>query len=273
MKSTGNTAAGVGPGAEVPQGQMARRDPIARAVQAIEFIASGSNNSAGVRELARHLDISPSSAQGLLVSLARARVIEKDIDDGGYVFTRKFASLAKEIGKSKGCAEIARESLARLARESSETALLGEYDYQSGLMMFTEMVESVEPVRFVASLHEWMPVHIGASGFAIMAFLAPAQRDRALASARAAMARGPLPWQTMQELNEVLAAVQQAGYAVTVGQRARDAVGIFVPIFENRKVIGDIGLNVPLQRFENDQLKDLVVLVRDAARSVEEKLG
>ena len=68
------------------------------------------------------------------------------------------------------------------------------------------------------------------------------------------------------ELEEEMARVRERGYAITTGQRIYGAVGIAAPIFGmGHRVLGDIGITVPEQRFHPDSEQRYSVLVKRAA--------
>ena len=260
---------------EEPVRRKLRRDPVARAMQAIEYLAasSGTGQVLGVRELGRHLGVSPSSAQRLIAALIDSEALEKHENGTGYVFTRHFMNVAQQIADSRSYTEAVCEVLDELASKSTETALFGEYDYRLGMMMFTEMVESHHDVRFVARLNEWIPVYVGASGVAVMAFLPEREFARAMSQAEQMVAERSGPWTTMAELERALRTVRRTGYALTRGHRVRGAVGIFAPVRgQGERVIGSMGLNVPEQRAQSEELPKFAELVKAAAVAVEERL-
>jgi DNA-binding IclR family transcriptional regulator len=47
-------------------------------------------------------------------------------------------------------------------------------------MLFAAAVESPQPIRHVRPVNEWLPVHGGASGRALLAFLPEAEREAIL---------------------------------------------------------------------------------------------
>ena len=96
--------------------------------------------------------------------------------------------------------------------------------------MFTTMAESMHPVRYVAELHRWMPIHRAASGLAVMAYAGPDQLKDAWDQADDELRAGTSPWRDRDELEATLARIRERGYAMTSGQRVTGAVGIFAPV-------------------------------------------
>lgn len=139
--------------------------------------------------------------------------------------------------------------------------------------MFTTMAESMHPVRYVAELHRWMPIHRAASGLAVMAYAGPDQLKDAWDQADDELRAGTSPWRDRDELEATLARIRERGYAMTSGQRVTGAVGIFAPV---RTVAGepvaDIGLNIPVHRFDPEEEPDLAETVLRAAHAVETRI-
>ena len=77
----------------------------------------------------------------------------------------------------------------RLVDACNETALLGIYDRTRQQMIFVVTVESTHELRVVTPLNRWLPIHVGASGLAILAFLEP--DEAALAMGRIGPERQP----------------------------------------------------------------------------------
>jgi DNA-binding IclR family transcriptional regulator len=259
-------------GNAVDVGRVIRREPISRAIRAIEYLSEHPKKTFGVRELARYLHVSPSSAQRLVATMVEIGVLENARAGEGYGFSRDFVRTAKKIIGSAGYASVAADALTDLASASKETALFGEYDYRMGQMMFTDMAESEHPVRFVARLHEWLPVYVGASGLAILSFLPEHDRDRVMVMAERAIMAEKTPWKSVADVEAAMFACQESRYAISTGQRIPGAIGIFVPIFDQDRVVADIGLNIPEQRFRQNDMPAILRYIRHAAQMVQDRL-
>jgi len=94
------------------------RAPLSKAMLAIEYLAEKSIKEVGVRNLARHLNISPAAAQGLIALMREAGFIERsDGDNATYVFSRRLLKVARDIAETS--------SYAGLAFETPERAMTG----------------------------------------------------------------------------------------------------------------------------------------------------
>jgi len=266
-----DTGAADGPAArEVEPG---RREPIVRAMAIIEYLAGSARPYTGVREIARHLGTGPAAAQRLVSTLAECGVLAKD-ESGGYRFADNFVRLTRRISSRYSLVQLADQQLRALAEATNETALFAEFDVARRKVMFTAMAESTQPVRYVAELHRWMPIHRAASGLAVMAFAGEDELAEVWAEAREEIRSGSSPWRDPSELRDALEQVRGRGYAITTGQRVVGAVGIFAPVrAPDGAPVADIGLNVPVHRFDPTQEQSLAAQVREAARAVEARLN
>jgi DNA-binding IclR family transcriptional regulator len=250
-----------------------RREPVVRAVAIIEYLADSPRRHTGVREIARHLGTGPAAAQRLVSTLAECGVLVKD-ENEGYRFTDDFLRLTRRISGRYGLVDLAEPVLREVAAVTNETALFAEYDRARRQIIFTAMCESLHPVRYVAELHKWMPIHRAASGIAVMAHVGPEELVDAWANAEDELQAGTSPWRDRAELETTLEHVRMRGYAVTTGQRVSGAVGIFAPIrADNGVPLGGIGLNIPIHRFEPHQCDRLAAPVIEAARAVEARIS
>jgi IclR family acetate operon transcriptional repressor len=224
----------------------------------------------GVREIGRDLDLAASSAHRILTMLVDEGLIRQEAD-GDYSLGIEFFRLVWRGAGLFPLSDVARPVLRELAEKSSETALLGAYEPSRREVIFVLTSESPHALRYVVPLNQWMPLHAGASGLAILAFLPEDEREEVL--------RGPLKRVTPQtlvnakELRRELDRIRERGFARTSGQRTQGAVGIAAPIFGPAgRVVGDLAITLPEQRLDGrgDQLARMV---QGAARLVSRRLS
>ena len=90
---------------------------------------------------------------------------------GRYYLSLEFLRLAYvSIGRLP-IRQVALSHMRRLTDACNETSLLGLYDSMRQEMMFLAMIDSSHALRYSVELNTWLPVYVGASGLAIMAFL------------------------------------------------------------------------------------------------------
>jgi DNA-binding IclR family transcriptional regulator len=251
------------------------RNPVGRALQMISFLAEQEpGRSWGVRELAAHLGLPVSGIHRTLASVAQEGWVERSPKRGTYRLSLEVFRLALSLTARLPLARIALPVMQDLVAECNETALLGLFDPARLQMSFIAQVESPHPLRYSIELHRWGPLHIGATGLAIFAFLPEALQTKALDRS----GLPPMTGRTItdhQSLYLELAAIRERGYAVTKGHRILGSVGIAAPIFgPDGQVIGDLAVTLPEQRYEQrGDERELGLTVMRYAGVVSQQLG
>jgi DNA-binding IclR family transcriptional regulator len=97
-------------------------------------------------------------------------------------------------------------------------------------------------------LNQWLPIHWGASGLAILAFL-PENEQRAIVDGGLLTAQTERTITDPPTLHRELKKVRKRGYACSIGQRILGAVGISAPIWNSSgDVLGDVMLTTRRSR-------------------------
>lgn len=247
-----------------------QRDPVGRTLEAYAWIICEAGPSFGVREMASALNISPSAAHRALTALARNGLVRQDDETGRYVTGAEMFRLAQLTLARFPLRQIALPHLQRLVIACDETVLLGVYDPDRAQMMFAAAVDSSSPLRYVVRLNEWVPVHFGASGLGILAFLPAEARELVIARTQQADATGAFDGDV---LRASIKQVRKDGYAISFAQRIAGAVGFSAPIFFPKdQVVGDVCITLPEQRYSEKRRDELARLVVECAGAISENL-
>jgi IclR family transcriptional regulator, acetate operon repressor len=249
--------------AAVPDRQ---RHPLARGIEILTLMVDGGEQSYGVRELGNRMGVSASTAHRILGDLEGLGMVARSTG-GNYRLGMEFLRLAWTANTRFPLHEAASDILSELARSSGESSFFAVYNEQRRQMMFAVSVESPHPLRYTVPQGVWLPLHAGASGLAILAFLpAEVQRDIVGDSLE------PLTKRTLVDpgrLAERLAHIRQDGYAISHGERIDGAIAIAAPVLgPSDAVIGDIGITIPETRFNATDTSDLAALVTRSAQSL-----
>ncbi|MBO0871995.1 MAG: hypothetical protein J2P19_01250, partial [Pseudonocardia sp.] len=139
-------------------------------------------------------------------------------------------------------------------------------------LMFIDSVQAAHPLHYEIAMYRWLPVHSGATGLAILAFLPPAERHAIYQTGLPKVT--PATLVSEPELEEACTRTREQGYALTTGQRVTGAVALAAPIFgAEGAVFGVIGVAIPERRFDPAREGALARDVIDAATSVTGALG
>lgn len=236
-------------------------------------MASREDGPAGVREIAKAVEMNPSTVHRLLGLLEEEGFVRQDAPGGGYTVGTALLRLALTASGSHPVRSAALPHMRALAEASGETVTLGLYDPVRRQTYVLAVVESDAPVRYVSKLHEWRDLHTGASGRAVMAFLPDDERRTVVERTQLA----PATEHTITsaaELERVLAEVRERGYAFSQEERRLGGVGIAAPVFgPGRHVLGEVGVSVPTQRFVPADERRLARLVVACAMAITTELG
>lgn len=246
------------------------RQPIAKATRLLAWMVDSSAEQWGVREIARGMGLSPTTTHRLLSSLVEEGFVTLDDASSRYELGAEFFRVALKSTARMTINRAAQPYLEELVATCDETAFLSAYDRRRRQAMFVASVESSQALRYVVRLYEWMPIPFGASGLAILAYLPDDERDAVFDD----VLSHPEPALRRTTLERELDVIRTKGYAQTRGQRVPGAVGIAAPIFaSNGRVLGDVGLSIPEQRFPANDDGRLATSVMDCARAITAQLS
>lgn len=253
--------------------QQAQRNPARRVIQVLRMMAEAVQKDWGLRELSESLGIPPSGMHRVLTLLQAEGLVERDADSGRCRVSLELLRLGWRVALSAPITRTAIPVMQSLVTGCNETAFLGLYDAARLEMVLAASVESLHPLRYVVRLHEWVPIHAGASGLAIMAFLPESERQAIISRT----ALRPFTERTITEphlLEKELARVRQRGYAFSRSQRIPGAVGLAAPIFgADSRIVGDLILTIPEHRFSQKKESSLATLLRDHTKQLTLAIG
>ena len=249
------------------------RTPALKVLNALRWLIEEQSTEVGVREMATGLGVSPSTAHRLLTELAKADFVQHHASTGRYSISLEFLRLAHLTIGHLSLQRVAMTHMQRLTAACNETSLLGIYDAARQEMMVLAIVESSHQLRYKVDLNKWLPVHAGASGLAIVAFLS----DEKIEFIVARTGLAPLTPRSITQrikFEAELQKIRQRGYAITHGQRTPGAVGLGAPIFDSSgEVVGDICLTVPESRFDAGSQERIAELLKACASEVTKAIG
>jgi DNA-binding IclR family transcriptional regulator len=246
---------------------------LAKAFGLLRWMMDENVEQVGVRAAAKALGMTPSSAHRVISALVEEGLLEKDERNGRYILGLEMIRLSHKIVDRWSLRSVALGPMRDLVAASEEAAFLNLYDKARGEIIGVESVESNQVLRYVVELNKWKPIYVGASGWAVMAFLERSEREAIIERTRLVPVTG-LSLTDPIELDDQLEQVRARGYAITHGQRIPGAVGLAVPLFgPSGRVLGSIGLSMPEQRFSVGKELKLSTLLRQCAAEVMRSIG
>lgn len=248
-----------------------QRDPLARGFEILTLMVETGEQSYGVRELGAQLGVSPSTAHRLLADLEKLGMVRRT-QEGGYQLGLEFLRLSWKLMTRFPLRDMANDLLQEMTDRSGESSFLGIYNDQRHEMMFAHTIDSPHPLRYVIPLQKWLPLHSGASGLSILAFLPETTRLEILQGNLTKVTANTII--DPEVISKRIDAIRRQGYAVSLGERVTGAIALAAPVFgPGREVVGTSGLMIPESRFDSAVESELSDLVKHSAAVLSERMG
>ena len=135
-----------------------------------------------------------------------------------------------------------------------------------------EVVRSPHNLATFVDIGAPLPLHVGAGGKVLLAWLPDAEQSEVIAASVARYSNYPLA--DMSALKEKLAHIRDVGWAISEGERAADVGAIAAPIFNaSKQIVGAMVLAAPIVRLKVKERDAYIPLVCEAARRVSHDMG
>jgi DNA-binding IclR family transcriptional regulator len=242
------------------------REPAARAIDVLIWLADHTADTWGIREVARAVNTSPSTIYRIFQIFESRDLVIKNAD-GRYTPGLELFRICQVFSQRVSPVKIAKPHVEKLALACGETVLLAAYGARRGQMIVIDIIDAPHPLRWVISTNQWRYVHSGATGLAILAFLPEQERREIYAKGLERFTEETLI--DAEELEREVATIRARGYAFSRGQRSKGAVGLGAPIFDAAgDVFGDVCVTIPEGRFDPAQEEKLGTLLVTAAAGI-----
>lgn len=221
--------------------------------------------SMGVSQIAQATGLGKSTAHRLLASLARAEFVRVEPQSRQYSLGGGLLQLTANWLSGFGIRTVALPHLRKLRRATRETVSLNVRE--GNFRIAIERLDTSHEVRFVVEIGRAIPLHVGATGKAILAFLTESERKEALEHTG-----------TNQDelacLHEELARIRRVGAAISTGERVKGTRSISAPVFGSEgAVIASISILSLESRLNESDVEKFRHLVIDTANNISKELG
>jgi DNA-binding IclR family transcriptional regulator len=227
-----------------------------RAVELLGRIGERSDDLT-VAELASDAGMPTSTAYRLLAELEQHGLVQRGNGRTVVLGTRLVAlGRTAEEALRERLVEPARGVMEELSSQVGETAILTAPCGLEGIVL--HVVEADQhSVRLSYALYRRAPMHRGASGKILAAYLEPDERARLLEAVGT------------DRLERELDGIRRAGFAYTVGELDAGAAGLAVPILDRRdRIAAGLSIAGPAERLQAAR-EGLKPLVLSAAQTIE----
>ena len=198
----------------------------ANVLDLIEFFASH-KRPAALAEIAKHFNWPRSSTFNLLGTLAGRGYLYEPRARGGYYPSPLWSSLLQQIERAEPIPDQLRALLHALVERTGETAVLAA---TSGTYaMFIAAVESPHAIRYTAPTGKLIPLHVTATGRALLSLLSPV--DRAGVLRRATFERyTPTTLMSVAAVEKEIQRSLQRGWFEGAAEDTLDLGGVAMPL-------------------------------------------
>ncbi len=228
------------------------------------------NPQLGVREIARQIDMSVSTAGRMLASLSTLGFLSQDASSRLYRMGPKVMAYNMVYTATLDIRGSARPMLEELYGLTNETVSL--YILAGDVRVCADCIESSERLRVVVRIGEHMPLHAGSSGKALLAFMPPEDVERVLSRPLEKMTSATVT--SREDILKELKDIRAQGFATSHGERFEDVIGAAAPVFDNTgKVVAAINVAGPGMRFTDQSVADLQPQLVRLANQVSRMLG
>ncbi|WP_153100346.1 IclR family transcriptional regulator [Paraburkholderia hayleyella] len=221
----------------------------------------------GVRELAKASGIQHAIVHRVLATFAAEGFLVQDAL-GRYALGLRWFELGEIVRRSLSPAEVVEPALHHLAEQSGETVFLSLIDGNEGICL--DIAHSEQQLRFSIEEGQRFPLHVGAHGKAILAFLPLERIDEICLTPQRESAAFDRP-----ALDAHLSQIRESGWAFTQEEAALGVAGLAVPLWtkDGKTLAGSLAISGPLQRLDESGVPRLLEALLNTRHKIERVLS
>jgi len=225
----------------------------------------------GVREVARRVHLSSSTAGRIMAAMKDMNMLNQDSETHTYAIGSKILAWAGIYTSTIDVRSLALTAMVRLQEVTRETISL--YIMEGNERVCIERLDSPQPVRIVARVGRRIPLHAGSAGKCFLSFLPQIRREQIL-STTSLDALTAKTITIIEDLQAELEHIRKQGCAVSVGEWILEAAGVAAPIFNAYgQIISVLTISGPASRFTNEKIEQFKLLVKEKAAEISSELG
>ena len=222
-------------------------------------------------DISAKLGLHKSTAYRLLSLLKKKGLIVSCPNSQFYSLGPGLVELAWVVLRQQDLRSVCHPYLQRLRQATNETVNLNTRSGDQRVCI--EELESEQNIKYSQTVGLTAPLHVGAPGKALLAFLPQTELD-ALLTELPLTAITPSTLTDPERLRTELSVVRMRGFSISIGERSPGASAVAAPIWDGRgRPIAAVSVLGPLQRLSYEKLQELGPLVRQVAQEMSAALG
>lgn len=222
-------------------------------------------------ELARETGLARSTLSRLVRFLcARSYLMEQR---GRYTLGFAAVDLGRRAQMHFNLVDLCYNLLEEVSQATGETAILTGYDESRGCVVCLAQIASRHGgLRVFENIGNSYPLYAGATSKAVLAFLPQSQIERVLDGDLSPV--NPRVRTSRKKLREQLAAIRDAGFAVTRQETFPGVIGVGAPLLTPRGVpLGSIAIAGPVLRMDAAAIERSAMLLLNIGRRATARFG
>ena len=233
-------------------------------------ILDASSTGLALKDIASLAKLNKSTAHRLLAHLESTGYLVRD-DGGAYMIGPKLVRMGNGANYQATLRSLSRPVLAELWHATGETVNLCVLDGRE--VLYVDVLESPHSFRLVSQTGMRRPLHCTALGKAILSWLPPERVNEYLASARFERTT-PRALTNSAQLRKDLLESRSRGFAIDDEEAVTGARCISAAILDaGGNPSAAISISGPVVRIDRSRVGPFSALVKNAAKSISEKLG
>lgn len=235
------------------------------------LVPQGSEKEMSATEISRELAMPVQSVHRILHSLSEHGFVSQDKKSKKYKLGLSVMKYGFLMWDSLMLRSLARPIMAELSQKTKETVYLATRENQEGV--YIDAIDSPQILKISEPIGLRLPLYIGASNRAILAYLPQKVQEAILANVNWASIPSLIPL-TKEYIQKDLEIIRSKGYAVTSGEATDGTTGIGAPIFSfDNTVIGSLNVAGPSIRFTPEKVEIFSQQAKKYANMISKELG
>lgn len=240
---------------------------INRAIQVLDLLAR--KGPLGVRAVAQQLDLPLGSVHRILLDLEEENAVERTAEGGWGMGYRLLEISGLQLDRVE-FPRLARPFCERIAQATKETANVNALNGLAAVCV--DKVRGNEGMQLDWRIGSRGPLYCGGAAKAILAFMAPADQERVLATEMPAFT--PTTITSPEDLRAELGRIRQRGYSIDNQEVVTGVFCVAVPIFDRLgRPVGAISVSGPSPKAPGEAIEPLVTMLTEACGHVSRRLG
>jgi IclR family acetate operon transcriptional repressor len=199
-----------------------------------------------VSELARYVGCGRSAIHRIVTALKSKGLVDQDETNERYLISPRVLSIALSPHVMPDLRAFALPGMVELRDKTGETVTL---NVRTGAeRVCIEQVGSRQEVRWIGGVGRVNPIHTGASGRVLLAYLPPAELEGLLRGTKLKRFT-PNTLVDRSAIDRELAKVRRVGYAIGNQDRTAGVIGVSAPVFDRTgSVLAALTIAAPIHR-------------------------